>query len=171
MSSIKEFAIFSGISSADCARIIASGHYSHLHRRQTLFCVGDPATQVFLILSGTTKITQVGLNGTQVILRVSSAGDLVGVSDLRKGYQQNTSAQALQDCTILAWDSPTFTKLLELFDSFWGNVIGMLEDRLQEMEQRYREVSAEDVAARLGNELIRLSSVSPVLSMEIRESG
>ena len=154
---VQNYPLFFGVPPADYATIISSGHEKHLYRHQTLFSIGDPVEQVFLLLSGAIKITQVGSSGNEVILRVSGAYELVGTLDPWRECQHNFSAQVLQTSTALVWDSATFAKLLGCIDGLLANVIGILEDRLQEMEQRFREVSTGDVPSRVSSELLRLS--------------
>jgi CRP/FNR family transcriptional regulator, nitrogen oxide reductase regulator len=156
--SVPKFLLFSGLSAADCTAIISTSHEKDFSRRQNLFSIGDPVEQVFLLLSGSTKITQVGFNGSEVILRLCGVGDLVGMLGLWPECKHTSSAQALLPCTALTWDSAAFAKLLERFPSLRRNTFRALEQHLQEMEQRFREISTEDVSSRLSNELIRLSS-------------
>ena len=155
---VQKFALFSDISPADCATIIAGGREKRLFRRQNLFSAGDPVEQVFLLLSGSAKVTQVGFKGSEVILRLNGVGDLVGIFGLWPDCKHNSSAQAVQPCTALVWDSSTFAKLLENFTLLRRNTVRALEERMQELEQRFREISTEDVPSRLSSELIRLSS-------------
>ncbi len=44
------------------------------------------------------------------------------------------------------------------FPAFQRNIVHALEERLQELEQRFREVSTDKVGSRLSSELIRLSN-------------
>ena len=152
-----DFALFSGICPADCAAVISAGREKRLARHQVLFSVGDPIEQVFLLLSGSAKITQVDLRGTEVILRVIGAGDLVGIFSLWPDGKHTSSALAVQAGTALVWDSTTFTRLLDHFAGIRHNTFRILGEHLQEMEQRFRELSTEDVPSRLSSELIRLS--------------
>jgi CRP-like cAMP-binding protein len=154
----QNFLLFSGVSPADCVAILSSGHEKQIYRRQPLFSIGDPVAQIFFLLSGTVKITQVGAKGTEVILRLSGTGDLVGSVALWPECRHNSSAQAIQPCTAQVWDSPTFARLLEQFATLRRNTFQALEERLHETEQRLREISTEDVASRLSSELIRLST-------------
>jgi len=55
------------------------------------------------------------------------------------------------------WDAVTFEKLQARIPTFRRNSVRALEERLQEMEQRFREVSTEKVGSRLSSELVRLS--------------
>lgn len=154
---VQKFSLFLDISPADCATIVAGSHEKRLSRRQTLFAIGDPVDEVFLLLAGSVKITQVGFKGTEVILRLSGVGDLVGILGLGPQCTHNSSAEALQPATALVWDSTTFARLLERFPSLRRSTFLALEQRLHELEQRLREFSTEDVSSRLSSELIRLS--------------
>lgn len=158
IASLEKFALFSGVSPADFIAIVSRSHEKRFSRRETLFAIGDPVEQVFLLLSGSVKITQVGLNGGEVILRLAGVGDLVGIFGFWPECKHNTSAQALQSCVALVWESANFARLLEHFGVLHRNTFRALEQRLQEMEQRLREISTEEVASRLSSELIRLSN-------------
>lgn len=152
--SVQQFALFSGVSYADCAAIISVGRETRLHRRKNLFVAGDSVEQVLLVLSGSVKMTQTGLRGGEVMLRVCGVGDLVGAFGLGK---HSSAAQIAQAGTALIWDSVTFIKLLDAFPRLRHNTFRVVEQRLQEMEQRFRELSTDNVPSRLSSELIRLS--------------
>ncbi|HTT21760.1 MAG TPA: Crp/Fnr family transcriptional regulator [Candidatus Sulfotelmatobacter sp.] len=158
--SVQKFPLFSGVPPADCATIISRGFTKQFQRRQHLFSIGDRVDHVLLLLSGSVKITQVGFKGSEVILRVSAAGDLEGTFGLWPECKHNSSAQAIQPCTAVVWDLATFARLWEQFALFRRNTFRALEQRLHEMELRVREISTEDVSSRLSSELIRLSNRS-----------
>jgi CRP-like cAMP-binding protein len=157
IASVQHFALFDGVSPTDCAAIVSVGHEKRLFRRQNLFSVGDTVDGVFLILSGSVKMTQTGFLGGEVILRVCVVGDLVGMFGLGPDDKHNSAAQTTQACSVLVWSSAIFTKILDQFARLRHNTFRVLEERLQEMEQRFRELSTDDVPTRLSSELIRLS--------------
>jgi CRP-like cAMP-binding protein len=128
-----------------------------LYRRQNLFSVSDPIDQVFLLLGGSIKITQTGFGGGEVILRVCGVGDLVGTFGLWPNGKHDSAAQTAESGVALVWDSAIFTKLLDQFERLRHNTFRVLEEHLQELEQRFRELSTDDVPARLGSEITRLS--------------
>jgi len=152
------FALFSDVSPSDCASIISAGREKHYRRKQTIFSEGDPVRQVVFLLSGFVKIIQVGSNGDEVILRINGVGEIVGAFRLSINHHHCSTAQAIQPSTAVVWDSATFERLLERFPAFRRNTFRSLEERLQEMEQRFREVSTEKVGSRLSSELLRLSN-------------
>jgi len=71
--------------------------------------------------------------------------------------KHNSTAQIAQIGSALVWDSVTLSELLDAFPQFSHNTFRVLEERLQEIEQRFRELSSDDVPSRLSSELIRLS--------------
>jgi CRP/FNR family transcriptional regulator, nitrogen oxide reductase regulator len=155
---VQGFALFSDVSPSDCASIISAGREKHYRRKQTIFSEGDPVRQVVLLLSGFVKIKQLGLNGNEVILRVCGVGEIVGAFRLSVNYHHCSTAEATQPSTAIVWDTATFERLFGSFPAFRRNTVRALEERLQEMEQRFREVSTEKVGYRLSSELLRLSN-------------
>ena len=157
VASVQQFALFADVYPTDCAAIISVGHEKRFCRRQNFFSVGDTVDQVFLVLSGSVKITQIGLRGGEVMFRVCGAGDLLGKFALEPDEKHNSAAQTGLAGIALTWDSVTFARLLDQSARLRHNTFRMLEQRLQEMEQRFRELSTDDVPTRLSGELIRLS--------------
>src|ERR1700757_4405731 len=76
---VRKFPLFADIASSDCASIVSAGREKLFARRQTIFLKDEPAERVLLLMSGFAKVTQLGANGDEVILRLSSAGELLGV--------------------------------------------------------------------------------------------
>lgn len=154
---VQGLTLFSDVSPADCSAIVSAACQEDFLRWQTIFSAGDPVQQVALLLSGWVKITQPGLRGNEVILRLIGIGEVVGAFGCWSGHQHRSTAQAVRPCIALVWDATTFDKILERFHMFRHNTIRALEERLEEMNERFREVSTEDVGSRLSSELIRLS--------------
>jgi CRP/FNR family transcriptional regulator, nitrogen oxide reductase regulator len=154
---IQNFPLFAEVSTADCSSIISAAREKRFTRRETIFSEGNAVRQVIMLLSGCVKVTQTGLSGNEVILRLNGAGEIVGSFRLCTQCNHCSTAQAVQLSTALIWDASIFEKLLVSVPTFRRNTFRALEERLRDMEQRFREVSTEKVGSRLSNELIRLS--------------
>ena len=154
---VQGFALFAEVSAADCANIVAAAREKRFSRKETIFSEGNPVNQVIMLLSGCVKVTQTGLSGNEVILRLNGAGEIVGSFRLCTQCYHCSTAQAVQPSTVLVWEAANFEKLLARVPAFRRNTLRALEDRLREMEQRFREVSTEKVGSRLSSELLRLS--------------
>ena len=65
-------------------------------------------------------------------------------------------AQALTASIALIWEASTFQTLAERSPALRRNMLEVAARRLQELEDRYREISTEKVATRLSHQLLRL---------------
>jgi CRP/FNR family transcriptional regulator, nitrogen oxide reductase regulator len=158
IASLQGLTLFTNLSAADCAAIHSTAFEKRFWRYQTIFCEGDPARHVTVLLSGCVKVTQLGWKGDEVILRVNVIGDMLGDIHPVVGYKHCSTAQAVQPSIALMWDMAIFEKLVDSFPAFRRNMVRALEERLREMEQRFRGVCNEDVSSRLSGELIRLTN-------------
>ncbi len=148
--------LLAGLSIADCATIVAGGHERHFLRRETIFVEGDPIRQVLLLLTGCVKLTQFGQSGSEVILRLTGPGEVLGALTMCTGGDHCSSALTLEPSSAVVWDSASFDGLSDRFPALRRNAVRILEARLREMDQRFREVSTEKVAPRLSSQLVRL---------------
>jgi CRP-like cAMP-binding protein len=158
LAAMQQAPIFVGVASEDCAKILMAAHQRSFLRRQTIFLEGDPIRQMLLLTSGSVKLTQAGPNGCEVILRLNGPGEMVGTLGTCTRGEHCATAQALESCTTLGWDAAIFESLAERYSALRRNTVRILENRLQEMDQRFREISTEKVSPRLSSQLIRLLS-------------
>jgi CRP-like cAMP-binding protein len=153
---VQYFPLFANIAQSDRAHIVAAGRERLLTRGQTIHVEGDDQRLVVLLTSGSAKMTQYGQDGSAVILRLCGAGELVGtIANLPHARSRSTS-QALTSCASLIWESNVFESLSDRFPSLRHNVAGILHKQLEEMEDRFREISTECVASRLSRQILRL---------------
>jgi CRP/FNR family transcriptional regulator, nitrogen oxide reductase regulator len=152
---VQQFALFSGIASADCTNILSTAHERYFSRRQTISFEGDPIRQVLLLTSGCVKVTQFGQDGKEAILRINGPGEVLGL-ELWSGGNHCSTAQAVQSSSALAWDGASFEAVSERFPIVRRNTTRILGERLQELEERFREISTEKVAPRVSSQLVRL---------------
>ena len=150
--------MFADVSPSERATIVSGAREKVYSRGETLFLEGDVVRQNILLVSGCAKVTQIGVSGAEVILRLNGPGELIGAFGLCGPCDHCTSAQAIQSSTALVWENACFDSILERFPIFRRNANRALEERLAELEQRFREISTEKVGARVSSQLIRLSS-------------
>jgi CRP-like cAMP-binding protein len=147
--------LFSGIMAGDYTGIAAAARVKEFARGETLYFEGDSVRQILLLTSGFVKLTQLGLGGAEVILRLGGPGDVIGVADLAEG-RHRTTAQAFRLCRGLVWDAAAFKALVARFPVLHQNMVRILDGHLLELEQRFREVATERVGPRVARQLVRL---------------
>jgi CRP-like cAMP-binding protein len=148
--------LFSGISQADFTKIKALAHAREFARGETICFEGDAVQQVLLIVSGVVKTTQVGLSGSEVILKLSASGDVLGVIGLLTTGRHPGTVQAFRLCRALVWDVPVFKAIMERNPLLHPNLLRILGADVLELEQRFREVATERVGLRVARQLERL---------------
>ena len=153
---LRQLPLFSNLSPAECSDILSAANEKQFLRRQTIFIEGARCRQVFLVLSGCVKITQLGSSGWEVILRLSGPGELVGALESYLGSNNLVTARTTQPTTALVWEDTAFESVSDRYPMLRRNITCLLGLRLQELEERFREISTQNVAPRLSHQLIRL---------------
>src|ERR1700741_481519 len=154
---LRQLPLFSNLSPAECSDILSAANEKQFLRRQTIFIEGARCREVFLVLSGCVKITQLGSSGWEVILRLSGPGELVGALESYLGSNNLVTARTTQPTTALVWEDTAFESVSDRYPMLRRNITCLLGLRLQELEERFREISTQKVAPRLSHQLIRLS--------------
>jgi CRP/FNR family transcriptional regulator, nitrogen oxide reductase regulator len=147
--------LFASASPAACKEVVSAAREKKFEIEHAIFSRGDSVRQVLLLTSGCVKLLRVGSNGHEVMLRLSGPGELIGIAESHT-RTHNSMARAQQPCTALAWDIFTFEALFERHAFLRRNMLGMLLQHLDDMHERFREISTERVAARLSSQIIRM---------------
>jgi len=149
-------ALFDGIPPADCNRITALARTREFARGEMLYIEGEYVQQVLLLTSGLAKINKLGMSGTEVILGLRTAGDVLGATGLFSTAKHCTTAQAFRVCRAMIWDAATFKSLVERYPMLHQNMHRILGEYVLELEERFHEVATEKVEPRVARQLVRL---------------
>ncbi len=149
-------ALFTGLSRQDCLEIASCAKARTFARDELLFMQGQPVRNLVLIQSGRVKLTQLSPNGNEVILWMNGSGDAVGVPTNTSALSHTCSARAMEHCRALTWEYSRLQQLLVQYPQIRNNINQILSGRLNELEERFREIATEKVAKRLALALLRL---------------
>jgi CRP-like cAMP-binding protein len=149
-------ALFTGLSKQECTEIAACAKARTFARDELLFMQGQPIRNIVLLESGRVKLTQLSPNGNEVILWMNSSGDAVGIPREAVVGCHTCSARAMEHCRALTWEYARLQSLLVEYPQIRNNINQILSSRLNELEERFREVATEKVAKRLALTLLRL---------------
>src|SRR5205814_363728 len=95
--------------------------------------------------------------GHQVLLRAIGPGEMFGAVAALGDATHPATAQATGDCAALGWESDVITGLMEQFPRIALNALRFLAGRLQEFQDRCRELATERVERRVAHALLRLA--------------
>ncbi len=149
-------ALFAGLTRQECMEIASCARARVFARDELLFMQGQPVRNLVLLQTGSVKLTQLSPNGSEVILWMNGSGDAVGVPAETPTVSHTCSARAMEQCRALTWEYARLQQLLNDYPQIRNNINKILSARLNELEERFREVATERVAKRLSLALLRL---------------
>jgi CRP/FNR family transcriptional regulator, nitrogen oxide reductase regulator len=159
---VRESVLFRGLSLTECEEVALRATEAHFEAGQIVFREGDPVNSISLVVCGRTKITQKSRSGGEVILHMRSKGEVLGGIGMMPGSAQFVTAQALEPCILMVWDSGVFEQLEERFPALRRNIVCIFAERLRSLEQQFLGIANEQVAPRLARTLVRLMEQSPI---------
>jgi CRP-like cAMP-binding protein len=139
------------------ARITAAARAREFGRGEMLYIEGDPIERVMLLVSGCVKLTQSGMRGCEVILRVGAPGDVLGAERMLSNSRHRSMAHAFRPCKALVWDASAFKSLGEQYPVLHQNMARILGNELLELEERFREVATDKAPVRIARQILRLA--------------
>lgn len=149
-------ALFAGLSKKECMEIASCAKARTFARDELLFMQGQPVRNLVLLQTGRVKLTQLSPNGNEVILWMNGSGDAIGVPADTTICSHTCSARAMEKCRALTWEYARLQQLLTQYPQIRNNINHILSSRLNELEERFREIATEKVAKRLALALLRL---------------
>ncbi|OFZ19224.1 MAG: hypothetical protein A2X94_05510 [Bdellovibrionales bacterium GWB1_55_8] len=157
---LKAAPLFKGLSETELQDVSACAKESRLLRAGHYFRQNDAARRVFVLTHGHVKITQLSTEGTQVFFRVIGPGEIFGIIG---GFGENSypvSAYSEGPATAWSWDTKCLLSLMEKYPKIALNVIQILSRRIQEMQDRFRDLATQRVERRVATALLRLAAKS-----------
>lgn len=123
---------------------------------QTLFLEGTPSFGVFCISQGNIKISKMGENGRESIVKIASKGDVLGPKGLFTESNYNTTATALEDSAVCFIDKKYISQLLGSNSTVAMNLMSKLTSDLETCETKLASLSYKNVREKLAGVLLDL---------------
>jgi CRP-like cAMP-binding protein len=150
--------LFADVSPLVREAVLAAAQGRKYACRQQMFLIDDPVEEIFLMVEGCAKVTQVTRNGREVVLRIAAPGEVASELGLEPGSAHTSTASALQECTVLVWTAGAFETALTRFAVLQRNVNSILRQRIVDFQNRVARISSSEVASkRLAHELVCLA--------------
>lgn len=154
---LQQVRLFQGLTATELWAIYRAARLTYVAQGTFIFHQGDPAEVVYVLSTGQVKMTQVGPEGHQVLVRIVNASEDFGSVAVFSGIPYPLSAQASENCVILSWDKETITRLLSMYPGMALNALRLLAERFKDLQDRYRELATERVERRVARTVLRLA--------------
>jgi len=148
--------LFHDLGLPELEEILREAHTRRFAKGEFLFLQGDPAGFLYVLLRGRVKLTQSTPEGHEVLLRFVRNGEVFGGIAVLGDKTYPVSAQAVDECTTLYWEGEAMAHLMERYPRLAVNVLYLMAERIQEIQERLREIATERVEQRVARALLRL---------------
>ena len=112
---------------------------------------------VFIIVSGTVKITRVNDEGKEVILSLLGPEEIFGEMEILDGEARSANALAQENCELLAIQRSEFLNMLRRNFKISFALMGELAKRLRKSDQQIEALSLSDAEHRIGVAILNLA--------------
>ena len=131
-------------------------HLRRIASGTTLLARGDPGTELFVVVSGTVKITVSSSDGREVIITLLRRGEIFGEIALLDGQPCTADAVALTDCDLMTITRRDFLRFVHGEPHVATQVIALLCARLRAADARIEEAALLNLPTRLARLLVQL---------------
>lgn len=149
--------LFKGLSPDEIEEVLELAPPKSYRKGEYIFLTGDAADALFILQSGTVKVSYVTLNGDEKILNIFRRGDIFGELFLGKYRSRVGEAQALDDVVVCKLCEETFLALTQRFPQITLNFIRHLADSQRETLARTHALMRADAKYRLAGILLSMA--------------
>jgi CRP/FNR family transcriptional regulator len=125
-------------------------------RGETIYFAGDTPLGLCCLLEGKVKIVKSNADGKDQIVRIASAGDILGYRALICGEGHNTTAVALGTVQICYIPKSEFLTLLETDQTLQVRIMRLLSEELRAAEDRLVTMAQKNLHQRVAETLLFL---------------
>lgn len=150
--------VFRDATDEDLRLFVERGILRSIEEGEFFFFQGDPATYLYVLISGRAKLLQTNQVGQQVNLRIINEWQMFGaLGAVRENATYPATAQALEPSTALAIESSFLKEMMKTRPHLNINLMQLMTGYIMEMQERYRELATEKVERRIAMTILRLA--------------
>src|SRR5215471_13806358 len=120
-----------------------------LKRGTTLFAKDDPGNSLYVVISGSVKISISSPDGRNAILNFAGPGELFGEMAVLDGQPRSADATANTNCEIFVIDRRDFLPFVRSQPTLGMNIIVLLSKRVRWLSDRAEQLNRRDLPGRL----------------------
>lgn len=126
---------------------------------QVIFYERKRPIGIYCVHSGSIKVSRLGTEGKEQIVRIAKAGDLLGLRSLISGRTYSASATTIEDSVVCFIDKRKFYQTTIRYPEISTQIMLILSALLEEAEKKITSMAQKPVRERLAEALLTLDSV------------
>lgn len=128
-------------------------------KAQVVFHEGRVPTGIYCLKSGKIKISKIGIDGKEQIVRLVAPGELLGIRALVSGRQYMATASTLEDSVVCFINKHTFFEITTQYPDISQCILKNLSKLLEEAENRMTSLAQKPVRERVAESLLLLDKI------------
>lgn len=148
--------LFRGLSHAEQLEVAAVARPTRVSQDEMIYPAGSELGQLLVVHTGRVKISRVGRDGHEQVIRVLEPGDFVGESAFLGGGRSDHQASALEAGSMCVFRHADLGRLIAAHPSIGLRMLQDVSRRLEETETRLAAATTGDVSSRVAGYLLSL---------------
>lgn len=132
------------------SNVFKSGH--------TIFYEGNQPHGIYCIHKGKVKLSKLGADGKEQIIRLAGKGEVLGYRSLLSNSSYDATATAIEDCEVCHISRGSFMKKMGENGRLAFNMIQLLSDNLKESEDKLISITQKTVRERIAQAILLLKT-------------
>jgi CRP/FNR family transcriptional regulator, cyclic AMP receptor protein len=152
--SLSEIALFADLSAEQLQRLSELLRCKSFPAGKTIINAEQPGEAVYFILNGTVKIHLEQADGTDVLISILGAGDIVGEMSLLDNRIRSASVSTLESSDVLWMDRTAFQEALRTIPQITINLSCILAKRLRHANGLIHALATREVESRIAYQIL-----------------
>jgi CRP-like cAMP-binding protein len=158
---LAEIPMFQPLRPEELLRLASKMRGRHFARGEVVFHKDDPATHLYVLASGTVKISMQEESGREVLVAVYRGGDLFGELALFDAGARSATVTALAETLAYALSGEDLFEILETNPRAMRQLLARLTRIVRRLSGQVGDLVVLDLESRVAKYLIDLSELSP----------
>ena len=162
---LREVPIFTGLSDEDLD-VIMHMTVRRTYPKNTMIVIEeDQGDMLYIIESGSVKITRLDDEGREVILAILGSAEFFGEMALLDGQGRSANVMAIEDTVLFTLHRRDFLDVLGRFSTISIQLLREMTSRLRKSDQQIKSLSLSDAEHRIGIAIHRFAEDMGIFKM------
>lgn len=154
---LAEIPLFYGLTDTQLSKVGESMHLKVFPGGTEILTAQQPGGVVYVVLDGGVKVHLEQPDGSEVVLAILGAGEVVGEMSLSDSLGRSATVATIEESTLLWMDRAVFRANLQEIPALTFNLLNIFDTRLRLVNAHVRLLSKLDVHGRVAGALLSLA--------------
>ena len=150
----REIPLLEGLSEQQMTEIRARLHRKAFPAGSHVITADQSAEAIYIVLSGSVKISLPNVDGSQVTFAILGPGQIVGEMSVLDDAYRSANVVTLEKTTLFWMDRGYFQSCLKTMPQLTHNLMRELTSRLRQANRQIEALASLDVASRVARQLV-----------------